>query len=221
MIVLISTSSVSGQPVNDKTATGGGFGGEFYNEPGERGPLSFFEILTAHKAFKMAAAGVIEKPRGVSRARWDAACEIARDVTPGLCWLLGHLGGEGGRLLDLIVRSAGPMLAGLPEPGAEDYPPMYAMIVPPAGACKLCVMSHNPKLPHDLTPFYQCRFFSQTGRRPSLLDASCHCAEPIQGLFAAFWSDVGCWPILPSDFKAPHWFGAALQNVFAKCQKYL
>jgi hypothetical protein len=191
-------------------------------EPGERGPLSFPELLAAHKALKMTAAGLVERPAGVSRATWDRAVELADRLTPAFCWVLGHLGGPGGRLLDLIVRAAGPTCGGLPDGGLEGYPPVYHTVLPPAGACALCGIGHNPQLPHDMTPLFQQWFFSQRGRRATLADACAHCAEPIQGLYAAFWSGIGVpWPHLPSGFTPPHWFGAQLQAMFAECGKYL
>lgn len=183
--------------------------------------MSLSEIMTAHKALKMAAAGLIEKPRGVSWGKWDFACEFAERVTPGLCWILGHLGGDGGRLLDLLVRAAGPMLGGLPEPGAESLPSIYQIVLAPPGTCQECGIAHDPKLPHDLSPVYQQLFFSRRGRRPTLLDASAHCAEPIQGIYAAFWSGLGLWPVVPPGWQRPHWFDAAARTMFAKCEKYL
>lgn len=206
--------------MNNNTATGG-HGSSFNEEPGERGPMSYPEILAAHKAFKMAAAGLIEKPRGVSATKWSSACDFAEQITPGLCWLLGHLGGEGGRLLDLIVRTSGPMLGGLPEPGPGDFPPLYQIVLTPAGGCPLCGIPHNPKLPHEMSPLYQQWFFSRHGRRPTLLDASAHCPEPIQGIYAAFWSAHDLWPVIPSGWHPPHWFGAQVQAMFVKCQRFL
>lgn len=207
--------------MNNQTANGAGDGSNFYEEPGERGPLTFPEILSAHKAFKMAAAGLIEKPRGVSSAKWGAALELAEDITPGLCWLLGHLGGEPGRLLDLIVRNSGPLTGGLPDIGPDAFPSIYMTALVPPGACPLCGFNHKPKLPHELSPLYQQWFFSVNGRRPTLGDASAHCPEPVQGYFAAFWSSLGVWPVMPQGWTPPHWYGTALNATLAKCVPYI
>lgn len=201
--------------------TGATHGPTFYEEPGERGPLTYPEILTAHKAFKMAAAGMIERPRGVSRQTWQAACDFAEDVTPGLCWLLGHLGGPGGRMLDLLVRSAGPVTGGLPEAGPEDFPPIYQTLLVPPGACPRCGINHKAELPHDMTPVYQQWFFSQYGRRPTLSDSFAHCTEPIQALMVSFWSGVGCWPVVPAGWVPPNWFRSKLEVTMSQCVRYL
>lgn len=207
--------------MNGNTTTGAG-GSGFMEEPGERGPLSFPELLAAHKAFKMAAAGMIEKPRGVSWSTWTAATDLAEGVTPGLCWVLGHLGGPMGRALDLIVRTAGPLTGGLPFAGPDDFPAVYNAVLAPPGACQLCGIGHNPQLPHEMSPLYQQWFFSRHGRRATLADSCAHCAEPVQGLYAAFWSGIGVpWPHFPPGFVPPHWFAAKLQDTFSQCQKFL
>jgi hypothetical protein len=113
------------------------------------------------------------------------------------------------------------MLGGLPMPGPDDLPPIYQLALAPPGACPLCGIGHNPKLPHDMSPLYQQWFYSQHGRRPTLADASAHCSEPIQGVFAAFWNQYGLWPVPPHGWQPPQWFGAALQGMFAKCQRFL
>jgi len=204
-----------------KNATTGFSGSGFQEEPGERGPLSLSEIMAAHKAFKMAAAGLIEKPCGVSSRKWESACEFAEQITPGLCWLLGHFGGEGGRLLDLLVRSAGPMTGGLPEPGAESLPLLHQIVLAPPGSCPECGINHKVGLPHDMTPVYQQLFFAKHGRRPTLADASAHCPEPVQGIYAAFWNQHGLWPVVPDGWQPPHWFGAAVQTMLSQCMKHV
>lgn len=196
-------------------------GSTFDSEPGDRGPLTLPEILAAHKAFKMAAHGFAEKPPGVSRAKWEAACDLAEDITPGLCWVLGHLGGSGARMLDLIVRTAGEMTGGLPLPGPADVPPVYLSLYAPPGVCPLCGVSHRDELPHEMSPLFQMQFYSRFGRRASMADACAHCPEPIQGEYAAFWNRCGCWPHMPHGWTPPPWFGAAAREMFVSIQRYL
>lgn len=196
-------------------------GSALNEEPGDRGPLTLPEILGAHKAFKMAAAGFVEKPRGVSRARWEAACDLAEDVIPGICWMLGHLGGDAGRSLDLIVRTAGDMTGGLPLPGPEDVPPLYLSMYAPPTCCRVCGVSHRDELPHEISPLFQMQFYSRYGRRANHADACAHCSEPVQAVYAAFWNRVGCWPTVPHGWSAPPWFGAAVQELFQTLQRHV
>jgi hypothetical protein len=205
--------------VGDATSTGPG--PTFNEEPGDRGPMSLLEILAAHKAIKMAAAGLVERPRGVSRREWALACDFAHDVTPALCWVLGHLGGHGGRLLDMLVRAAGPIGGGLPDGMAEGVPLVYLAVMAPPGACHLCGFNHKPGLPHDVSPLFQMQHFARHGRRATLEDACSHCPEPVQALFAKFWTRVGCWPHVPDGFQPPPWFAAAAREMFAQCVRHL
>jgi hypothetical protein len=192
--------------VNNNTATGAGDGSTFYEEPGDRGPMTFPEILSAHKALKMAIAGFVERPRGVSQGRWDATLELAERVTPGFCWILGHLDGPLGRSLDMVVRAAGPIAGGMPDPGPIVFPSMYLSVIPPFGACPQCGVRHPKELPHDYTPIYQQYFFCVNGRRPTLEDTCAHCVEPVQIIYAEFWSKLVPWPNVPPGFQPPEWF---------------
>ena len=183
----------------NRVANHAGDGSSFYEEPGERGPLTFPELLAAHKAFKMALAGLVERPSGVSPRKWIDALDFASDVTPGLCWVLGHLGGPGARALDMLVRAAGPITGGLPDSGPDSYPYLYQAVFVPPGACRTCGINHNPQLPHEVTPIYQQYFFATHGRR----------------------NGFGCWPTVPPEFTPPHWFEAKVQAMYAECQKHL
>lgn len=199
-----------------KTASGGAF----WEEPGDRGPMTFLEFLDAHIAVKRAAAGMLERPRGVGRGAWAAACEIADDVMPGFCWVLGHLGGPGGRLLDMLVRTSGTALGGLPDPGPESWPLIYHALHVPPGACPHCGIFHDPRMPHELgSRYYQGRFFAHYARRPTLADAMAHCSEPVQTAFVAMWSAVGAWPTIPPGWQPPADFGARVRAAAATAMR--
>lgn len=195
-------------------------GSAFNSDASDRLPLTLPEILSAHRAIQYAAQGSLERPAGVSAIRWQRACNLAREILPGLCWLLGHADAREGRMLDMLVRAAGPITGGL-DNGPDSVPGMYQVLLAPANSCAICGADHRSELPHDLTPIYQQWFFSRKGRRPTLEDACAHCCEPVQAHFAAMWSTLGVWPVIPEGWVAPSWFGAIVQSTLAKCAKHM
>lgn len=68
------------------------------------------------------------------------------------------------------------------ETGEETTEPMnWGLMPPPADACQVCAVKHDPREPHNAQSlYYQMAFHAATGRYPTWADAIAHCSSKMQ-----------------------------------------
>lgn len=75
----------------------------------------------------------------------------------------------------------------------------WALVPPPAEACQICGVEHEPRLPHNAQSlYYQACFSGMHGRAATWADAMAHCTVEMQAAWERELRALGRWTEPPA-----------------------